>query len=126
MNPSSQARVNDSLPCSVYAREAAGRIRKLHPQVKQEGREAIRAFLDTPLSGHSLQEELFGYRSYRVRAYRIIYRLNDEERTIDVVFVGPRQNVYEELLSLVRGPSFRNGVHRFLPAWKPCGPRMTA
>jgi addiction module RelE/StbE family toxin len=91
-----------------YTPEAAGRIRKLHPQVKQEVREAIRTLLDTPLSGYSLQEELFGYRSYRVRSYRIIYRLNDEERTIDVVFVGPRRNVYEELLSLVRSPSFRN------------------
>ncbi|MCP4409585.1 MAG: type II toxin-antitoxin system RelE/ParE family toxin [Gammaproteobacteria bacterium] len=91
-----------------YTLEAAGRIRKLHPQVKQEIRKAIRTLLDTPLSGHSLQQELSGYRSYRVRSYRIIYRLNDEERTIDVVFVGPRRNVYEELLLLVRSPSSRN------------------
>ncbi len=91
-----------------YTPEAASRIRKLHPQVKQEIRGAIRTLLDTPLSGHSLQQELFGYRSYRVRSYRIIYRLNDEERTIDVVFVGLRRNVYVELLSLVRRSSFRN------------------
>ena len=91
-----------------YTPEAASRIRKLHPQVKQEIREAIRILLDVPLSGHSLQEELFGYRSYRVRSYRIIYRLNDEGRMIDVVFVGPRRNVYEELLSLVRRSPFHN------------------
>jgi addiction module RelE/StbE family toxin len=91
-----------------YTPEAAGRIRKLHPQVKQVVREGIPALLDTPFSGHSLQQELFGYRSYRVRSYRIIYRLNDEERTIDIVYVGPRRNVYEELLSLVGSPSFRN------------------
>ena len=91
-----------------YTPEAAGRIRKLHPQVKQEIRAAIRTLLDAPLAGHSLQQELFGYRSYRVRSYRIIYRLNDEERMIDVVFIGPRRNVYEELLSLVRSPAFRN------------------
>ncbi len=92
-----------------YTPEAAGRIRRLHPQVKQEIREAIRTLLDSPLEGHVLQYELSGYRSYRImRSYRIIYRLNDEERTIDVVFVGPRRNVYEELLSLVRSPSYRN------------------
>jgi hypothetical protein len=34
--------------------------------------------------------------------------LNDEDRTIDVVFVRQRRNVYEELLSLVRSPSSRN------------------
>ncbi|MBA3612222.1 MAG: type II toxin-antitoxin system RelE/ParE family toxin [Nitrospirales bacterium] len=91
-----------------YTQEAAGRIRKLHPEVTQEIRDAIRTLQDAPLTGHSLQQELFGYRSYRVRSYRIIYRLNDDERTIDVVFIGQRRNVYEELLSLVRSPSFGN------------------
>ena len=91
-----------------YTPEAAGRIRKLHPEVKQEIRDAIRILQDSPLTGHTLQQELFGYRSYRVRSYRIIYRLNDEERTIDVVFIGQRRNVYEKLLSLVHSPTFRN------------------
>ncbi len=91
-----------------YTPEAGGRIRKLHPEVKQEIRDAIRILKGSPLTGYSLQQELFGYRSYRVRSYRIIYRLNDDERTIDVVFIGQRRNVYEELLSLVRGPSFGN------------------
>ncbi len=91
-----------------YTPEAADRIRKLHPQVKQHIREAIRSLRDIPLSGHALQQELYGYRSFRVRSYRIIYRLNDDERTLDVVFVGPRRNVYEELLSLVRGPTSRD------------------
>lgn len=91
-----------------YTPEAAGRIRKLHPEVKQEIRVAIRTLQDAPLTGHSLQQELFGYRSYRMRSYRIIYRLNDDERTIDVIFIGQRRNVYEELLSLVRKSSSRN------------------
>ncbi len=88
-----------------YTPEAAGRIRKLHPEVKQEIREAIRTLRDAPLTWHLLQQELFGYRSCRMRTYRIIYRLNDDDRTIDVVFVGPRRNVYEELLFLVRRTS---------------------
>jgi mRNA-degrading endonuclease RelE of RelBE toxin-antitoxin system len=91
-----------------YTPEAAGRIPKLHPEVKQENRNAIRILQDSPLTGHTLQQELFGYRSYRVRSYRSIDRLNDEERTIDVVFIGQRRNVYEELLSLVRKSSSRN------------------
>ena len=91
-----------------YTSEAAGRIRKLHPEVKQEIHEAIRTLEASPVTGHTLQQELAGFRSYRVRTYLIIYRLNDEDRTIDIVFVGQRRNVYEELLSLVRSPSFRN------------------
>ena len=91
-----------------YTPEAAERIRKLHPEVKQEIRQAIRTLQKTPLTGHPLQQELLGFRSFRVRTYRIIYGLNDEARTIDVVFVGQRRNVYEELLALVRKSSSRN------------------
>lgn len=91
-----------------YTPEAAGRIRKLHPQVKQEIREAIRTLLQFPLSGHVLQHELSGFRSFRVRTYRVIYQINDQDRTVDVLFVGPRRNVYEELRLLLEGPSQGN------------------
>jgi len=91
-----------------YTPEAARYIRTLHPQVKQEVREAVRTLLETPLQGHALHYELSGYRAYRVRTYRIIYQLNEQERTVDVIFVGPRRNIYEELLALVRSPSLKN------------------
>ena len=85
-----------------YTPEVAGRIRKFHPEVKREIREAIRTLLLSPLSGHELQFELSGYRSFRVRTYRIIYRINDDDAMLDVVFVGPRRTVYEELKSLLQ------------------------
>lgn len=84
-----------------YTPEAAERIRKFHPQVKREIKEGIRELLLSPLAGHSLQFELAGLRSYRVRTYRIIYRINNDESCLDIVFVGPRRNVYEELRTLL-------------------------
>ena len=84
-----------------YTLEAADWIRKLHPQIKQEIRQGIKALLVSPLNGHTLQFELAGLRSYRIRTYRIIYRLNDDESCLDIVFVGPRRNVYEELRTLL-------------------------
>lgn len=86
---------------SRYTPEAAERIRRFHPQVKREIREGIRELLVTPLAGHALQFELAGLRSYRIRTYRIIYRIHDDESCLDIVFVGPRRNVYEELRSLL-------------------------
>ena len=86
-----------------YTPEAAQRIRHLHPQIKQEIREGIRALTEAPLSGHALQFELSGFRAYRVRSYRLIYAVNDEEATLDVIFVGPRRTVYEELRRLLLG-----------------------
>lgn len=84
-----------------YTPEAAERIRKFHPQVKREIKEGIRELLSSPLAGHTLQFELAGLRSYRIRTYRIIYRIHDDESCLDIVFVGPRRNVYEELRTLL-------------------------
>jgi mRNA interferase RelE/StbE len=81
--------------------EAADRIRTLHPQVKHKIRLEIKELLVSPLNGHTLQFELAGLRSYRIRTYRIIYRLNDDESCLDIVFVGPHRNVYEELRTLL-------------------------
>jgi mRNA interferase RelE/StbE len=84
-----------------YTPEAAERIRKFHPQVKREIKEGIRTLLISPLACHSFQFELAGLRSSHVRTYRIIYRIHDDESCLDVVFVGPRHNVYEELRALL-------------------------
>jgi len=84
-----------------YTMEAAGRIRKLHPQINREIREGIRTLVETPLAGYSLHFELAGLWSYRVRNHRVIYRINADESTLDVVFVGPRRDVYEELRDLL-------------------------
>ena len=84
-----------------YTTEAAERIRKFHPQIKREIKEGIRQLLISPLVGHSLQFELAGLRSYRIRTYRIIYRIHGDESCLDIIFVGPRRNVYEELRTLL-------------------------
>jgi len=85
-----------------YTPQAADQIRKLHPEVKREIRKGIRMLLTSPLSGHALQFELSGYRSYRIHTYRVIYQMNEKETMLDVVFVGPRRTVYEELRSLLQ------------------------
>jgi mRNA-degrading endonuclease RelE of RelBE toxin-antitoxin system len=84
-----------------YTPEAAERIRKLHPLIKKEVREGIRSLLDNQLMGYALHDELAGYWSLRVRTYRIIFRPNDDESTVAVVYVGPRRSVYEELRALL-------------------------
>jgi mRNA interferase RelE/StbE len=91
-----------------YTSEAAERIRKLHPQVKTEIKHGIRVLLQSPLAGHPLHFDLSGYWSYRVRTYRIIYRVNDDEATVDIVFVGVRRTVYEEWQVLLRDQSRRS------------------
>ena len=55
-----------------YTPEAARIIRKLHPTIKATIRTGIRDILKDPLLGRELQLDLSGFRSLRVRRYRII------------------------------------------------------
>jgi mRNA interferase RelE/StbE len=80
-----------------YAAEAAARIRKLHPQIKRRARAAVDQLLGSPLDGHPLHDELAGLRSFKMGKYRIIYRINDQATTLDILLFGPRRDIYEEL-----------------------------
>lgn len=84
-----------------YSPEASRRIRRLHPQIKQEVKVGVRTLLKTPLTGHGLHFELAGYWSLRVRIHRIIYQVNEEASTVDIILVGPRRTIYEELRALL-------------------------
>lgn len=86
---------------SRYTPEAAALIRKLHPEIKQRIREGIRGLLEDPFLGHELHLDLSGFRSHRVRNYRILYRVNDPEGFIEVYYVGHRRNVYESFRTLL-------------------------
>ena len=88
--------------------EAAARIRRLHPQIKREIRQAIDLLINVPLSGHLLHFELAGLRSFRIRTHRIIYRINEDEATLDILFVGARRDIYEQYRELLLSRSPRN------------------
>jgi mRNA interferase RelE/StbE len=81
---------------------AASFIAKLHP----ENRKIIRQSLDeirlNPYSGYDLQEELSGFKSFRSKRYRVIYKVDELEHFIDVYLVGHRRDVYEQLGALLR------------------------
>jgi mRNA interferase RelE/StbE len=47
------------------------------------------------LRGHVLVLELAGFRSLRASRYRVVYRLREEDRTVEVHLVGPRKDIYE-------------------------------
>ena len=80
-----------------YTPEATGRIRKLHPDIKKQIRAPAERSVQSPLEGHPVQAELSGLRSYRIGRYRVIYRISDAERAIEILLVGPRRDIYEEL-----------------------------
>lgn len=80
----------------------AERIRRLPPELKRAVREAIRAIGTDPRRGEALQRELEGYLKFKVRRYRIIYRVDARSRTVLIVALGHRRTVYEETADRMR------------------------
>src|SRR3954462_13825642 len=85
-----------------FSPEAARLVAKLPPEIKQLIRSAIDDLRENPRKGAELAGDLAGYRSLKSRRYRIIYRLNDEEKALDVYLVGHRRDVYESLRTLLQ------------------------
>jgi mRNA interferase RelE/StbE len=84
-----------------YTPECVRLVSKLPPEIKRLVRSTIDTLLDNPKIGTELTGELDAYYSYRVRRYRIIYRVNEDESCIDIYHVGHRRDVYETLRSLL-------------------------
>jgi mRNA interferase RelE/StbE len=78
-----------------FTPEAAALVRRLHPEVRRVVHEGVESLVGNPLLGKALVRELSGFRSLRVKGYRIIYTINDDARTVDVYYVGRRRDVYE-------------------------------
>jgi mRNA interferase RelE/StbE len=77
--------------------DAADVIRALHPDLKRSIRSALDALGHDPAIGEPLRGELEGLWRYRVRRFRIVYALDRPAHLIQVVAVGPRRSIYEEL-----------------------------
>jgi addiction module RelE/StbE family toxin len=75
--------------------EASRLIARLSPEVKRLIRSAIDDLRRDPYAGSELHGELAGYFSFRIRRYRIIYRVRENDSSLDVYYVGHRRDIYE-------------------------------
>ncbi len=89
-------------PSVRFTTEAARLISLLHPETRRMIRFAIDELRKNPLLGDDLQEELSGFKSYKPRRYRIIYKFDEESNTINVYFVGHRKDVYQQLGQMLK------------------------
>jgi len=79
----------------------AGLIRSLHPDLKKPVKSAVCAIAN-PECGEPLRRELQGLWKYRVRRFRIVHAIDRKTRTVRLMAVGHRKNVYEELAARVK------------------------
>lgn len=81
--------------------EIASLIRNLHPHIKSQIKVSLQAIIDDPHCGKALKDELHGLRSYRVKRYRVIYRIVSGKKYLEIIALGPRRNIYEETFKII-------------------------
>lgn len=63
-------------------------------------RAAVDALREQPHLGRELSDELSGLWRYPVGRLRVVYRY--DEQKLEVLFIGPRATIYEDLAVIVR------------------------
>jgi mRNA interferase RelE/StbE len=76
-------------------------IRGLHPLLKKRVKAALIQISNDPYCGRALKEELFGLGSFRIKRFRIIYKVS-KKKHIDIIALGPRKYIYEETFRIIR------------------------
>lgn len=79
----------------VVGAEAAKAIRRLPKRVQAAVVAALSALESDPRAGKPLTGELAGVWSLRRGDYRVLYRIDDRARRVEVARVGHRRDVYQ-------------------------------
>lgn len=82
--------------------DVAETVAHLPPTVKRGVKAALRALAEDPDIGEPLHRELEGHFKYRVRRYRVVYRVHRVTKTLRIMAVGHRRRVYEELAAKLK------------------------
>ena len=78
-----------------YSETCFNQVKKLHPYLKPILKAKIEFISANPYTGKLLEKELSGYLSFRAKRYRIIYKVEEDTKTIEIYYIGHRKDIYE-------------------------------
>ncbi len=84
-----------------FTPEASRLLSKFHPESKMLIKKALNDLQQNPYLGNDLQEELYGFKSFKIKRYRIIYNVDEDTNFVQIFYVGHRRDVYEEFRLLL-------------------------
>ncbi len=91
-----------SQPPKVYRLVVAAAARRKIKLIPREHQEAVVFALtevrENPFAGKALTRELTGRFSFRIGVYRLVYKVDQKDKVIQVINVGHRANVYKPVL----------------------------
>ena len=77
------------------AKKANKEASKLPIHIQDKIDRAFMTIKENPISGERLHGELKDYYKFRVGDYRIVYRFNAKESTVEIVKIEHRQGAYK-------------------------------
>ncbi len=77
-------------------------LRSFPPETKRYIRAAFEEIRRDPRVGKPLRDELAGLYSFRVKRFRIVYRMERHIVTVIVIGVGRRETIYKELTAEIQ------------------------
>ena len=89
----------------LYSETSRRQTRTLRPHLKPLVKTRIEQISEDPYIGKRLERELSGYYSLRAKRYRVIYRVREENQTIEIHYVGHRKDIYELFSDLIERTS---------------------
>ena len=89
-------------PLIEVPNEIVEHVRRMHPDLKKKIKASLKTILSDFETGKGLKGDLIGLRSFRVGRLRIIYRISDKRKKVEVIAIGPRISIYEA--------TFRNSI----------------
>lgn len=84
-----------------FTPESSRLLSKFHPENKKLIKQALIELRQNSPTGKDLQEELSGFKSLRLKQYRIIYNINEEKNLIEIYHIGRRRDIYEQFKRLL-------------------------
>jgi addiction module RelE/StbE family toxin len=70
-------------------------MRRLNHITREKARATLKTIQEKPYENKELRGRLKGLRSARFGDYRIVYAINEMNKTVVLIFVGPRERIYE-------------------------------
>jgi mRNA interferase RelE/StbE len=84
-----------------FTPETSRILSRFHPENKKLIKQALMELRENPYAGSDLQEELYGFKSFKLKRFRVLYNINEEENIILIFHIGHRKDVYEQFNRLL-------------------------
>ena len=77
-------------------------FRCLHPEIRKQLKTGMMELAEKPYNGKFLQNELSGFWTYKIKRYRIIYKIDHNSKLLKVYMVGHRRDIYNLFSKLIQ------------------------